>query len=101
MNMRRDNSWTSFGMTPTKWVAAAQDYNLRLGEYNRSRGKITIFKTPRALMEKLADVESKILVRIASNNFVCESFFLFKALIAAYYELSKAVGHGRFLEGAL
>ena len=71
MRMRRENKWASFDMSPAKWVAAAHDYNSRLEESNRSRGKTTVRKTPRALMMKLAEIEPKILARIASDNYTC------------------------------
>ncbi|OBZ70866.1 hypothetical protein A0H81_09129 [Grifola frondosa] len=69
MDLRLEQQWTSFAMTPRKWVTAANDYNARLESVNRSNGRSTIYKTPRALMEKLGAVEPEILSRFASSNF--------------------------------
>ncbi|KAH9939540.1 hypothetical protein B0H21DRAFT_698307, partial [Amylocystis lapponica] len=69
MDMRSEKKWASFEMSPRKWVIAANDYNARLETFNRSRGSTTIRKTPRALMDKLGEIEPKILARIASGRY--------------------------------
>ncbi|KAH9931192.1 hypothetical protein B0H21DRAFT_699867, partial [Amylocystis lapponica] len=72
MDMRYEKKWVSFEMSPRKWVIAANDYNTRLEAFNRSRGTSTIRKTPRALMEKLGEIEPKILARIASGRYTSQ-----------------------------
>jgi len=70
MDMRTENQWASFNMTPKKWVAATHDYNKRLEALNMTRHHQTIAKMPKALMEMLGDVETKIANRILKNDFV-------------------------------
>jgi hypothetical protein len=74
MDMRAENQWASFKMTPKKWVLATQNYNSRLEALNSTRHCINVPKNPRALMETLGDVESKVASRILKNDFICESF---------------------------
>ncbi|KAH9940973.1 hypothetical protein B0H21DRAFT_697284 [Amylocystis lapponica] len=75
MDLRNERKWASFEMSPRKWVIAANEYNARLETFNRSRGTTTIRKTPRALMDKLGEIEPKILARIASGRYTCEYCF--------------------------
>ena len=69
MEMRRENKWVSFGMSAKRWVEATDLYNSRLIQQRMSRWLSTIPKNPRALFEKLGDVESQILERLATSNF--------------------------------
>jgi len=69
MDMRRENKWVSFGMSAKRWVEATDLYNSRLIQQRMSRRLSTIPKNPRALFEKLGDVESQILERLATSNF--------------------------------
>lgn len=69
MEMRAERQWASFRMTPPKWVTETSEYNLRL----QKRQANSIPKNPRALMDKLILMEMKILERIATKNFKCES----------------------------
>ncbi|GBE83530.1 hypothetical protein SCP_0505840 [Sparassis crispa] len=69
MDLRSEQRWVSYDMTPWKWVTAANDYNLRLEALNWSKAKSTIRKTPRALMEKLGEIEPKLLAHLASGKF--------------------------------
>ncbi|GBE80642.1 hypothetical protein SCP_0303590 [Sparassis crispa] len=71
MNLRSEFQWVSYNMTPQKWVVAANDYNVRLEALNGAKGKNTIRKTPRALMEKLGEIEPKILTCLSSGKFTC------------------------------
>ncbi|KAL6300464.1 hypothetical protein BKA93DRAFT_819424 [Sparassis latifolia] len=71
MNLRSEFQWVSYNMTPRKWVVAANDYNVRLEALNGVKGKNTIRKTPRTLMEKLGDIEPKILTCLSSGKFTC------------------------------
>jgi hypothetical protein len=72
MELRREEQWTSYGMTSHKWVEAANTYNRRLQTVNQSKGLPTIPKNPRALMDKLGEIEPKIINRLTQKNFVCE-----------------------------
>ncbi|KAJ7707568.1 hypothetical protein B0H17DRAFT_853971, partial [Mycena rosella] len=65
MNMREELRWKSSDMTSRKWVEATALYNEHLGSGS-------VAKRPRALSEKLGEVERTILNRIATNNFQCE-----------------------------
>ncbi|KAH9952137.1 hypothetical protein B0H21DRAFT_684053 [Amylocystis lapponica] len=72
MDLRNEKKWASFEMSPRKWVIAANEYNTRLEAFNRSKGASTIRKTPRALMDKLGEIEPKILARIASGRYTSQ-----------------------------
>ncbi|KAI0742908.1 hypothetical protein C8Q80DRAFT_1053238, partial [Daedaleopsis nitida] len=71
MDLRAKKQWASFKMTPFDWVWAASEYNYEIEKINVKLGKNLPMKTPRALMEKLADVESKILNRIRNDQYAC------------------------------
>lgn len=77
MEMRAEFQWTSFMMTSQKWVSATHIYNERLEQQTRVRGVPFIRKNPRALMEKLGEIEPKISKRLLTKNFKCLSFSLF------------------------
>ncbi|KAL6307929.1 hypothetical protein BKA93DRAFT_726473, partial [Sparassis latifolia] len=66
MKLRAEKKWVSFSMTPRKWVLAAS-------EYNRGQLQLMVRKTPRALMEKLGEIEPKIITRIVSENYTSKS----------------------------
>ena len=74
MEMRAEFQWTSFTMTSQKWVSATHTYNERLEEKARVRGVQFIKKNPRALMEKLGEIEPKISKRLLTKNFKCLSY---------------------------
>jgi len=67
MEMRAEHQWASFRMTPPKWVVETREYNTRL----QRRDANAIHKNPRALLDKLIEMEVKILERITTNNFKC------------------------------
>lgn len=73
MRLRKEQQWASFRMTPFDWVCAASLYNTELQKLNRERGRALVMKTPRALMEKLGELEPDILGRIATDNYSCKS----------------------------
>jgi hypothetical protein len=68
MDMRIEFQWTSFGMTAAKWVPATETYNNRLVATASSR---VIPKNPRALKDKLAEVEAQIGDRNYRKDFTC------------------------------
>ncbi|KAL6299496.1 hypothetical protein BKA93DRAFT_829872 [Sparassis latifolia] len=72
MDLRSEQKWVSYSMSPQQWVMAANDYNTRFEAHSRSRGRTAIRKTPRALMEKLGEIEPKVLARLASGHYTCE-----------------------------
>ncbi len=73
MRLRAENKWASYSMSPSKWVAAASLYNAEVDRINTQKGKHMVRKTPRALMDKLGDIESRVLSRIAVNDYRCKS----------------------------
>ncbi|KAI0323780.1 hypothetical protein GY45DRAFT_1264040, partial [Cubamyces sp. BRFM 1775] len=69
MRLRKEHRWASFSMTPFDWVCAASRYNLEVDRLKRERGLALTYKTPRALMEKLGEIEPRILARLMSGDF--------------------------------
>lgn len=74
MNLRAQHKWASYSMTPSKWVNAANIYNTDLEQLNRRLGHASwaTCKTPRALMDKLSDVESMVVRCLAAGDYKCE-----------------------------
>ncbi|KAJ6463111.1 hypothetical protein C8R47DRAFT_1202066 [Mycena vitilis] len=70
MNMRAEFQWKSCEMTPKRWVEATVEYNARL--QTAAGSSEVVKKHPRALMEKLGEIEPKLIQQIANNNFKCE-----------------------------
>lgn len=76
MDLRAEYKWASYKMNAFKWVSATEEYNARLTKYGREHPEklaLVIKKNPRALMEKLVEIEQKILNRIARRDFKCKS----------------------------
>lgn len=71
-------------MSPYLWVCAASVYNRELEELNRSTNMARPLKTPRALMDKLFDLEPKLIARIVSGNYECEFLSSDPGLRCAY-----------------
>ncbi|KAJ3966232.1 hypothetical protein EV361DRAFT_809407, partial [Lentinula raphanica] len=76
MEMREEFKWVSYAMTPRRWADATREFNSRLKGKNAS----LLPKLPRALSNKLGDIEKLVGERIASNNFLCK-FSLFLSLL--------------------
>lgn len=76
VNLRAEHKWASYSMTPSKWVEAATVYNTELEKLNRSLShfKWITHKTPRALMDKLSEVEGMVLRRLAAGDYKCTFF---------------------------
>jgi hypothetical protein len=72
MDLCAQHQWKSFMMTSHRWVMATQIYNERLIKQNMARGVPTIEKKLRALMDKLGDIEGKIIEWILTGNYKCE-----------------------------
>ncbi len=74
MDLRASEKWTSFAMTSHMWVKATVRYNTTLADRCRAQGlEVPPPKLPRALVDKLHDVEGQIVKRIATNNYACTS----------------------------
>jgi hypothetical protein len=70
MNMRAEFQWVSYNMTSQKWVLAAKEYNRRLADLNTSNSQ-AVHKNPRALMDKLGEIEPVVVSRIARKDYIC------------------------------
>lgn len=72
MELRDKNKWTSFSMNPRKWAIATAEYNKRLVMECSKKGlPVPVPKNPRALVEKLGQVEAEVLKRVATGNYRC------------------------------
>ncbi|PIL36291.1 hypothetical protein GSI_01954 [Ganoderma sinense ZZ0214-1] len=71
MKLREKCQWVSHDMNPRKYVEAASVYNIELEKQNRLNAYISyaVRKTPRAIMDKLANVEDQVIKRLISNDF--------------------------------
>ncbi|KAF9004963.1 hypothetical protein BDZ89DRAFT_1169035 [Hymenopellis radicata] len=71
MDLRAKHQWSTFTMSPRKWTAATSTYNDALFALLSAKPKSEeyIAKVPKALMEKLSEVEGKILQRLSTNKF--------------------------------
>ncbi|KAI0698413.1 hypothetical protein C8T65DRAFT_581918, partial [Cerioporus squamosus] len=69
MELRKKHQWASFNMTPRAWVVAASIYNSEVEKKNAAGGRSLQRKTPRALLEKLGEVEVNIMSRINRKDY--------------------------------
>ena len=74
MQLREERQWASFRMTPFNWLCATSLFNTKLEEAYLAKGYTAtpVLKAPRALMEKLGDIEQRILVRLTTQDFMCK-----------------------------
>lgn len=72
VDMRAEKQWASYRMTSHRWVSETREYNQRLKAKNDGEKQLTIFKNPRALLDKLASIEADVMKRLATGNFTCE-----------------------------
>lgn len=72
MDMRSEEQWTSFKMTSRKWVTATDEYNRRLEDSNKKERCETFKKNPRALLDKLIEIEVSVLKRLVTQKFTCK-----------------------------
>ncbi|KAJ7710181.1 hypothetical protein B0H16DRAFT_1344247 [Mycena metata] len=56
-------------MTPRRWADATVVFNTRLQALSHKSGHHTVNKHPRALLDKLGEVEPRIIQRIADKNY--------------------------------
>jgi hypothetical protein len=73
MDMRAEQQWTSYGTSPRQWAKATNEYNTRLEALAKSSKFPFIPKNPRALMDKLGEIEPKISDRLLRQDFQCQS----------------------------
>lgn len=71
MDMRAELQWTSFGMTASKWASATKIYNNRLEDLTKKKNAEFIRKNPRALADKLSEIEPRITDRIHKEDYYC------------------------------
>ena len=69
-------------MTSHRWAAATDIYNWALACQNAAQGLPVVKKKPHALMEKLGDIEPKIIERIQAGNYKC-TYSRFKLIAMA------------------
>jgi hypothetical protein len=69
MDMRAELQWTTFGMTASKWASATKTYNERLERIAKKKNIEFIRKNPRALADKLSEVEPMIAERNFKQDF--------------------------------
>jgi len=73
MDMRETHQWSSFTMNSQKWVTAAKLFNEALARNRKSKGlSPAIKKNPRALMEKLGEIEANVVKRLVTKDFTCK-----------------------------
>ncbi|PIL26811.1 hypothetical protein GSI_11072 [Ganoderma sinense ZZ0214-1] len=70
MDLRATYKWVTYNILALTWVEAASIFNAAL---EKKRGKDAVRKTPRALMEKLEDIEKTIHFRIKNKDFKSRS----------------------------
>jgi hypothetical protein len=74
MEMRLEHQWVSYDMTPVKWIKATKEFNERLAAGGEGRRPSPGQKHPRALMEKLAEIEGKVADQLYHNDFKSAPF---------------------------
>ncbi|KAI1781611.1 hypothetical protein LXA43DRAFT_1105626 [Ganoderma leucocontextum] len=70
MELRAQYKWVTYSMSALGWVEAASIYNTAL---EKKKGNCAIRKTPRALMEKLEEVEKTIHFRLKHKDFTSKT----------------------------
>ncbi|TCD65447.1 hypothetical protein EIP91_002660 [Steccherinum ochraceum] len=71
MKMRTEQQWSSFSMTSRSWsaVGVIGSYNRRLKALSMLHGFEFVPKSSRALSRKLGEIESTIMLKVASGNY--------------------------------
>ncbi len=77
MKLRATHKWATFQMSPYNWVCAASTYNTAIKDLNRKQGTELPLKTPRALLDKLSEVEAQVVKRIRDSSYTCKLLFIF------------------------
>lgn len=76
MEMRGKEKWSTNRMSSHKYMEAANQFNAKLAERARSKNCTFTAKNPRAIVDKLAEVERQVLNRIATGNYKCKWIYL-------------------------
>ncbi|KAJ6491109.1 hypothetical protein C8R45DRAFT_826035, partial [Mycena sanguinolenta] len=89
MDLRAELQWKSYEMTPKKWADSTITYNTRL---QFRPGYTAPKKRPRALMDKLCEMEPKIMQCLTDRNFQskCEFDSLYYYALTALANFSSS-----------
>jgi hypothetical protein len=101
MRMRAERGWATFKMTSHKWVAETAEFNLRLEKLNTEANRPTIKKNPRALLDKLLSIETKVIERIATNNYICECPVVIFCMVNAEFGINSSQKLRDILESSM
>lgn len=74
MRLREQHQWRTFSMTSHRYVEATHLYNVGLERLAPVYGLTFVPKNPRALLNKLGEIEGMILKRIYKQDFMCTHF---------------------------
>jgi hypothetical protein len=73
MDLCAMHQWASFRMNSQKWVTATRLFNEAFTTQQHEKRILDIIKkNPRALMDKLGEIEPKIVKQIATQNYTCK-----------------------------
>lgn len=85
MAMRQEFGWATFNMNPKRWADFTKIYNTRLAALAQRKGLSVVMKNPRALQDKLGEIEPQIANRIYKQNFLCTCPALSNKFLDAYF----------------
>ncbi|EKM49144.1 uncharacterized protein PHACADRAFT_107413 [Phanerochaete carnosa HHB-10118-sp] len=71
MDLRAEQQWRSFAMNSHKYVEATHLFNATLATRAREKGFPYVAKNPRAILDKLGEMETAVLKRIKHQSFTC------------------------------
>ena len=101
MRLRDQLKWASFRMSPFDWICATHAFNTEIEMLNQKDLRtVRSLKVPRALMEKLGDVERDILARLSEQNFVGTSASSYTSFMTySDSRISQPKGPGKKISG--
>ncbi|TRM55405.1 hypothetical protein BD626DRAFT_469578 [Schizophyllum amplum] len=73
MDMRAEEHWITYKMTSKHWIPATEKYNERLRQVCLKSSSSYTPKNPRALFDKLAEIEPQILKRLNTGDYTSRS----------------------------
>ncbi|KAI0720548.1 hypothetical protein C8T65DRAFT_567509, partial [Cerioporus squamosus] len=73
MELRKEHQWATYKMSSRDYVTAATIYNHAVEKKNAAEGRALVRKTPRALLDKLNDVELAIIQRVSKGDYKSQS----------------------------
>lgn len=71
MSMREMYKWRTYSMNSKRYADGVKTYNLALEPLAQRKGFLFVEKNPRALLDKLTEIEAVILKRCKTKNFTC------------------------------